>query len=547
MRPDFLLFICLFVLFASVIALNRITQTHKVYLAFHFVMMLWPLGQFAVRTTDFPVYQLFYLNLSFVALSLLGPGWLIFVLFLTQRSHLLKSWRLGAYLAPALVCMASVVWNPDHAFLKPVAGLYDQREYGALFWLLTLLQFAYFSFALIIMFQAIRTVRSANERKQLATTLVGMFVLTVFAAIDLMVNVLLANWLPTIPGLMSLGILLSDICFVVAIYRYGMFDILSMAQRDLFHHLAMGIVVVDENAKVLEVNRSAAPFVRLSKGDAFEMEKFLAPLQTKGEVNEFLFQYRHHPGERMQTEISLGEGAGRHVSIQISPVLDHFKQAIGRVITFHDVTELRKLVDEMNRKNEALHERNLELIAIQEELFRVNQKLEQMAVTDGLTGCYNRRFLMHQLEHEVMLNARHRIPFSIFLFDIDFFKQINDRYGHVIGDEVIRATTDAVRSELRRTDIFARYGGEEFTVYLPHTSRQQAEVLADRIMRAVADNVVHAGGDRVSITISMGIVSEEDDYLRIDNAKEYLRDLFSRADAALYVAKNEGRNRIVYA
>ncbi len=509
-------------------------------------MMLWPLGQFAVRTTDFPDFQLFYLNLSFVALSLLGPGWLIFVLFLTQRSHQLRSWRLGVCLAPALVCVASVVWNPGHAFLKPVDGMYDQREYGTLFWLLTLVQFAYFFYALINMFQAIRTVRTSNERKQLATTLVGMFVLTLFAAIDLMVNVLLSDWLPIIPGLMSLGILLSDICFVVAIYRYGMFDILSMAQRDLFHHIAIGIVVVDENGKVLEVNRGAAPFFRLSKGDRFEMEKYLSPLQMQGEVNEFLYRYRHHPGERMRTEITLGE-SGRHVSIQISPVLDHVRQAIGRVITFHDVTELRKLVDEMNRKNEALHERNLELIAIQEELFRVNQKLEQMAVTDSLTGCYNRRFLMNQLEHEVLLNARHRVPFSVFLFDIDYFKQINDRYGHVIGDEVIRATSDAVRSQLRRTDIFARYGGEEFTVYLPHTNRQQAEVLAQRIMQAVSDNVVQAGEERVSITISMGIVSEEQDALYIDNVKEYLRELFSRADAALYIAKNEGRNRVVYA
>nr|WP_255654778.1 diguanylate cyclase [Cohnella sp. REN36] len=546
LRPDFLLFICLFALFVSVVALHRISQTHKVYLAFHFVMMLWPLGQFAVRTTDFPDFQLFYLNLSFVALSLLGPGWLIFVLFLTQRSHQLRSWRLGVCLAPALVCVASVVWNPGHAFLKPVDGMYDQREYGTLFWLLTLVQFAYFFYALINMFQAIRTVRTSNERKQLATTLVGMFVLTLFAAIDLMVNVLLSDWLPIIPGLMSLGILLSDICFVVAIYRYGMFDILSMAQRDLFHHIAIGIVVVDENGKVLEVNRGAAPFFRLSKGDRFEMEKYLSPLQMQGEVNEFLYRYRHHPGERMRTEITLGE-SGRHVSIQISPVLDHVRQAIGRVITFHDVTELRKLVDEMNRKNEALHERNLELIAIQEELFRVNQKLEQMAVTDSLTGCYNRRFLMNQLEHEVLLNARHRVPFSVFLFDIDYFKQINDRYGHVIGDEVIRATSDAVRSQLRRTDIFARYGGEEFTVYLPHTNRQQAEVLAQRIMQAVSDNVVQAGEERVSITISMGIVSEEQDALYIDNVKEYLRELFSRADAALYIAKNEGRNRVVYA
>nr|WP_052475986.1 GGDEF domain-containing protein [Cohnella kolymensis] len=113
----------------------------------------------------------------------------------------------------------------------------------------------------------------------------------------------------------------------------------------------------------------------------------------------------------------------------------------------------------MNRKNEALHERNMELIAIQDELFRVNQKLEQMAITDGLTGCFNRRYLMQQLEHEVLLNMRYRIPYSILLFDIDHFKQINDHYGHLVGDEVIRSTVNIVRDTLRRP-IYSRVTAE---------------------------------------------------------------------------------------
>jgi two-component system, cell cycle response regulator len=249
----------------------------------------------------------------------------------------------------------------------------------------------------------------------------------------------------------------------------------------------------------------------------------------------------------MQMEFAIQENAGRHVSIQISPVLDDRKTLLGRIITFHDVTELRKLVVEMNRKNEALHERNLELITIQEELFRVNQKLEQMAVTDGLTGCFNRRYLMQQLEHEVLLNMRYQIPFSIFLFDLDHFKQINDKYGHLVGDEVICSTADIVRTKLRRTDILARYGGEEFTIYLPHTNREQSELLAERIMNAVGNNWIDAGSEKVHVTISMGVVTESSMDLSFDDPKEYLRELFATVDSALYKAKNEGRNRVVMA
>lgn len=235
------------------------------------------------------------------------------------------------------------------------------------------------------------------------------------------------------------------------------------------------------------------------------------------------------------------------MSIQISPVLDNRKTLLGKIITFHDVSELRKLVVEMNRKNEVLHERNLELITIQDELFRANQKLEQMAITDGLTGCFNRRYLLQQLEHEVLLNMRYQIPFSIFLFDIDHFKQINDKHGHLVGDEVLRSTAETVRSLLRRTDILARYGGEEFTVYLPHTNREQAELLAERIMLAVGENEVQAGSDKVSVTISMGVLTESSESLKFNDPKEYLREVFASADAALYKAKDEGRNRVVMA
>ncbi|WP_238357674.1 diguanylate cyclase [Cohnella zeiphila] len=544
-RPDFLLFACLFVLFGIVIAINRITLTHKVYLAFHFVMMLWPLGQFAVSTTDLPQYQALFSQMSFAAVGLLGPGWLFFVLFLTQRSSLLTPARAALSMIPSVLCIAAIVWNPQHWFFRPIDGQYAERGYGPLFWLLALIQLGYFFATLIFMFQTLKNDSSVNKRKQIAAALIGMFVLTGFAVLDILVNVLLRDSLPVIPGLMSLGLLLADCCFILAVYRYGMFDILTMAQQDIVNHMAIGIVVIDEEGKVLESNRGARPFVSTAKGGIFSMEAFLAPVEAQEEVREFLYRYRHHPEERMRTDVSLADE--RYVSVEISPVLDETKSALGRVIMLHDVSEQRKLVDEMNRKNEALHERNLELITIQEELFRVNQKLEQMAITDSLTGCYNRRFLMQQLEHEVLLNLRYRIPFSIFLFDIDHFKQINDIHGHLVGDEVIRRTADAVRTSLRRTDILARYGGEEFTVYLPHTNQEQAGMLAERIMQSVMENRVEAGREKVGITISMGIVSVDTFDQQVVEVKEYLRSLFSRADSALYKAKNEGRNRVIVA
>lgn len=545
--PDLLLFVSLLMLFIYVLAVNRISLTHKVYFAFHFVMMMWPFGQFMISATGYPAFQLAFVKLSFSSISLVGLGWLFFVFFLTGKTHLIKGYRCLVYTLPALLCLVVVLWNPGQLFMSPVSGSYLTREYGPLFWFLVFVQFAYILAALLIMFHSLKTVVSIQQRKQLAIATVGIFVLTGFCALDLMANVLLAEWLPVIPGPMSLGILFSVCCFVISINRYGMFDALRVAQRDIFSYMSMGIIVVDEQSRVLEINQCAAPFVPVSKGEIFGLAEYLEKHSPQEETNDFLYKYRYHPLERIQTEIALAGNPVRHVSIQVSPILDRRKKFIGRIITFHDVTDLRKLVDEMNSKNEALHERNLELITVQEELFQLNRKLEQMAITDGLTGCYNRRFLMQQMEHEVLLSKRYRIPFSVFLFDIDHFKKINDQYGHLAGDEVLKSTANTVRENLRRTDILARYGGEEFTVYLPHTNREQAMILADRIMAAVSRNIVNAGPDEIRVTISMGVFVESAENLNFDNPQEYLREVFARADAALYEAKNAGRNQVVLA
>jgi diguanylate cyclase (GGDEF) domain len=545
LRPDLFIFLCLLFLLIIVVAISQITRTHKVYLAFHSIMMVWPLGQYVVSIAVRPDIQLIFLKLSFVSIGLIGPGWLFFVLFLTQRTSWLKSSRLAAVLLPSIISVAAVLWNPNGLFFTSEGDHLGDRQYGPMFWLLAFTQFGYLFVTLISMYYTMKNDSSSKRRKQMTTTLLGMFVLTGFAVLDVLVNVMLRDYLPIVPGLMSIGILLSDFCFVVAISRYGMFDVLSTAQKDIIDHMSMGIIVVDDSNKVIEANRGAEPFALVAKGDDFEMDKFLSSVEHREEVREFLYRYRNYPGSRQQTEISWRDG--RYVSIQISPVLDETKSVLAKVITFQDVTEQRKHVEEMNRKNEALHERNLELILIQEELFRVNQKLEQMAITDGLTGCYNRRFLMQQLEHEVMLNYRYGTPFSIFLFDIDHFKTFNDRYGHVVGDEVICKTAETVRNSLRRTDILARYGGEEFTIYLPHTNREQAELLADRIIQAVAASEIAVGKEKVGITISMGTITEEAFQKPVVDVKEYLRSMFAQVDAALYQAKNQGRNRVVVA
>ncbi|XEC93595.1 diguanylate cyclase [Paenibacillus tarimensis] len=544
--PDFILFLIVLFMFFYVFLFSVITNLHKVYLTFHFLVMLWPLCQFAVNTTDEPGYQLFYVTVSFVGMSLLGPGWLIFAVFLTGQSYTLTRKTVFFVFLPALVTALGAVVNPWGLFMRPLGGTYFEREYGPLFWFLCAALFFYFIVSTQHIIKTYRSGISPRHKKLIRTVMAGVLLLAFFTLTDVIVNVVLADRLPVVSGISSLGIALSVMNFVIAIRRYKVFNVTESVHLNIIDSLNTGIIVVDPYDYVIEFNQVIKPYIDIRVGDRLELESLLAPLQIEGDLDEFIAKYRKEPPEQARIEVVTGHPAHNHVAIYTSPIVDQHNDLIGRLLTFQDVSELRRLVEASYRHNDLLQERNRALIMMQDELFQAYQKLEHMAVTDSLTGCFNRRYLMQQLEHEVMTNARYNIPFAIILFDIDLFKSINDTYGHLVGDEVLQSTVEAVKKTLRKTDIIARYGGEEFTVYLPHTNRNQASMLAEKIKSEVEANRVMAGDRPVSITISMGVVAVENSGIQqINDMKSYLGELFAKADAALYEAKDGGRNRIV--
>jgi two-component system cell cycle response regulator len=150
------------------------------------------------------------------------------------------------------------------------------------------------------------------------------------------------------------------------------------------------------------------------------------------------------------------------------------------------------------------------------------------------------------LEHQLAVDHRYHVPFSLIMFDVDYFKQINDKYGHHTGDEVLRHTASVIQGRLRDTDIFARYGGEEFVIHLPHTMKSDALRLAEELRELVESQVISTDRGDVRVTISMGVISMEGRMYE-GSPKQWLFDLLREADNALYKAKRSGRNRIVSA
>jgi two-component system cell cycle response regulator len=546
------MFLILFCLFFYVFSSNSITVLHRIYLLLHIIFMIWPICQFVAQTASNSGYQLLYLSGSYVGLSLLGVGWFVLTVFSTGQSYVVRKSRIFMMAIPALVSVAAIIINPSGMFLSINDTIESEKQlqHGPLYWVMIGQLLVYVAVSFAIMIYKLRTSDSKRYRTLVRTVLIGLMTQLLFSLADLFVNVMFIDHLDHYVPLISVGMALTAIYLVHAIGRNKVLDIIQIAQRDVINTMSTGIIVLDEYETIIEVNKVIKPIIRLRIGDKLDTAMIAATFKEEAakEFEAFFSEVRNRPMDRVEFELELEHDRFRHIIIQSAPILDQRRAAIGRVLTFQDVTELRLLVEESNRHNAQLHDRNRDLMLMQDELSQANKKLEQMAITDGLTGCYNRRYLLLQLEQEVLMNLKFGISFSIFLFDLDYFKLINDKYGHLVGDEVLCSTVNAVKGALRKTDILARYGGEEFTVYLPHTNREQADLIAELVKEAVESNRVHIGtGEQsISVTISMGVVTiEHFEPSVIEDPKAYLREILAQTDSALYEAKYNGRNRIV--
>ncbi|MDF2570530.1 MAG: diguanylate cyclase domain protein [Sporomusa sp.] len=170
-----------------------------------------------------------------------------------------------------------------------------------------------------------------------------------------------------------------------------------------------------------------------------------------------------------------------------------------------------------------------------------NKRLNEMAMTDPLTGLSNRRHFFDHLEQEICRANRSQMPISLFILDIDYFKQVNDRYGHQAGDVVLKAIAHILRGRLRRSDMASRIGGEEFAVLLSDTDLAETMKVAEQIRNSIKEFLFQTcDGESVKVTCSIGVFSGDNP----DFTKAEL--LYKYADKALYHAKNSGRDRVVY-
>lgn len=298
----------------------------------------------------------------------------------------------------------------------------------------------------------------------------------------------------------------------------------------------------DEIRQAIECHHESEPAASGLAKMAWLAERIAGVFET-GEV-------RQHRSEavRAATEIGVPEGTVTEILEAIPSAVEAAAAALGRAVPRQPA--LARLLEESNPSLAELHESYSALVrtlaalvdqkdALAGRLRQANDRLAEKASTDGLTGLANRHSFNAAFKRDLADADRSNRPISLIMTDLDHFKQVNDRAGHLVGDEVLRTMADTIRRHLRRSDLAARYGGEEFVIILPDTNLVQARQAAERLRYAINDHPYLRAVEGQPVTASFGVAS-----LQGRDCSARGDALINAADEALYAAKRAGRDRV---
>jgi diguanylate cyclase (GGDEF)-like protein len=497
------------------------------------VLLLWTVAYICELAVPHLAEKLVWANVQFIGATVLPVLWLVAVRIAVGRPALPR-WLLGLLSLAATAIVVCVYTNPGHLFrghpaldtsgaVPLVAADYGALYYGA--WV----PFAYglFSIALLSLGQA--ALRGPREIRVRARLLLGATSLPLLAGTLFVARVLpWANFNPAMASLSLAAILLG-----VTLVQGRLFSITPLARETVVEQLVDGVIVCDAAGCLVDYNPAAVSMLPELGEEAFgrsltvvlagraELLRALTaarPAKVAAQSSAALAASAATVSEETVAALRIGSpgasGAARrcYLAVSATPVLGRAGRCLGEAIVLRDVTA------SMDRLRDA----------------------RRLATTDELTGLATRRHLLELGSKEIDRAFRTERPFAVMLLDLDHFKAINDRHGHLAGDELLRAVAAACRAELRSFDLLGRYGGDELAAVLPNLGVEQALAAAERLRRAVERLVVWQTEDPLQVTVSIGVVCG-------GGSTATLADLIEVADTALYEAKAKGGNGVVAA
>ncbi|WP_175637882.1 sensor domain-containing diguanylate cyclase [Metabacillus schmidteae] len=296
---------------------------------------------------------------------------------------------------------------------------------------------------------------------------------------------------------------LSSLLYLWSINSSRLFTLTPIAKDTIFNSINDGVIVLDESYRLIEFNKACEIMFPRINQSMLGMEFEGVWLRLSGSS----FPINIEASSSFTKEIQLS--SDRIYQVRTSS-LQHAKHDKGLLIIFTDITELKRL----------------------------QIKLEQLAYYDELTQIYNRRAFFQKSEQEFAGAKKRSEPFTIILIDIDYFKRVNDTYGHHVGDQLLKHVVKICQTQLSEGELFARYGGEEFVLALNGYTALEGKEIANKLRRYVETKPLQTDENLVYVTLSSGVAEATKE------KEETLNQLLNHADKALYTAKHEGRNQV---
>ena len=439
----------------------------------------------------------------YLGMVVIPSAWLAFALAYTGRGQLLTRGNVAILAVEPLVTVVLAWTNGSHGLIHSSARLSTgfpavmlDLTNGPWLWIDVVYSYALNLLGCLLLLQAYFGAPS-YYRGQVGVLLLG-------AGVPWVAEIVSFSGLTPFPhvDLTPIAFVFSGLAVLWGVYRYGLMDIVPVALETVFRKLSDGIIVLDPQDRVVDLNPSAEAILG---GSASSVVGQLAADILPGCPHQAV---DHMDSTETHEEISLGLNGGlRHYDLRITPLHDLSGRRTGRVVAFRDISE-RKRAEEI---------------------------IKQMAYYDELTGLPNRRLFKDRLDLEMAHAVRNGQQLALLMLDLDGFKEVNDALGHRAGDQMLKIVAARLKELLRKSDTAARLGGDEFLLLLPEMLRgEHAGVVAQRVLEAVREPIRLDGHElRPSASIGISVYPRDG---------EDAEALIKKADLAMYHAKREGRN-----
>jgi diguanylate cyclase (GGDEF)-like protein len=487
----------------------------------------WSLTDAALLLVQEPSFFYVLVVMSFPSSCLLAAAWWCLSHTFTDRAWRLSRRSTVLLAIEPLLCLGVAATDWWHGLFIVRIQVTDldgvlAPVFGPAFWLHSTYTFALLAIALIRVVRrwAVTSSRYQGHLFALASSLPALL----FNVVGLSSN-------GRLPDLTALGFAITSPLHYWMVSRLSLLVVAPVAHQRVFEKISDIILVIDRQFRILDLNPAAERLLRVAVHDP--------PAYFVGaDLNTVLAQARRPfpvppmftPGqpESERTIVDAG-GSGVDLSIRVSALQDRRQRLIGWVLVARDVTEQLHQQREPERANERLQDQVATIEALRADL-------SEQAARDPITGLYNRRRLDTELAAAVSQAQQQGAALSVVVLDIDFFKNVNDRYGHAAGDAVLVEVSTVLRENIGAPGLVARHGGEEFVVVLPGVAAPAAVTRVDALRQLVGSRPMVMGGDEVRITFSAGVAA----LAGVASPEE----LVSSADQALYAAKKNGRDQV---